>query len=291
LSNSSSNPHSVQHYQRILDSLAAFTGLVLACLARGADEAREKVMLNFLARSRALLAGVAELWQIHDYHDCWVLYRCLLDRVFHMQFLIDGDQFDLFDNWCFVQAYEYENKVRSDAEFKHRIDATIRTRTPSDTARYKALKKGNVSWTRPKAQDVTKDMDLRFLYKYGYDYASTAVHPMSFEGQEDLRILMGSAPQSFEKRHIYVIGNSCLAVTLLIQQIFNHGSFCWRTIMFDFLSQIRRALADGTTDFELTIRKLQANSRSVEWCRRRGHGEAFDRNAQPPAGADKAAQP
>ena len=69
--------------------------------------------------------------------------------------------------------------MRSDPELKDVVDADFFAETEDKKRRARELSAENPQWKRPFADDVAKAMDLRFLYKYGYDYGSMFVHPMA----------------------------------------------------------------------------------------------------------------
>jgi hypothetical protein len=52
-------------------------------------------------------------------------------------------------------------------------------------ARYDDLSQKKTRWQGPKAEDVAREMELGFLYRHEYDYASTHVHPMASDGGAD----------------------------------------------------------------------------------------------------------
>ena len=57
--------------------------------------------------------------------------------------------------------------------------------TLEQNERAKALSKNLPVWQRPKAEEVAKQLNMRFLYRFGYDFGSTHVHPMANDGQQD----------------------------------------------------------------------------------------------------------
>lgn len=72
------------------------------------------IIRNFLARADTTARAVFKLWEIHDFQDCWVLHRCLLDRLFYLRFLTRTDSFSNFEEWSFHEQYKAVNRVRSD---------------------------------------------------------------------------------------------------------------------------------------------------------------------------------
>ena len=113
------------------------------------------------------------------------LHRCLLDRLFHLSYLREKNEFELFEAWSFLEQYESLNRVRSDPEFGRNLDGVGFSVTTEQKERARTLSRDRPIWRRPKAEDVAKRLDMRFLYSYGYDYASRHIHPMANDGMQD----------------------------------------------------------------------------------------------------------
>lgn len=87
--------------------------------------------------------------------------------------------------------------------------------------RIKSLSKNPPKWRRPKAGDVAMSMNLSFLYKYGYDFASTYVHPMANDGDQDFYTLTKLKPTPPFPDQISVLSNSILVGSLILQEALN----------------------------------------------------------------------
>jgi hypothetical protein len=203
-------------YERVIKTLAVYTGALLLNFQADPPTPRDIIIRNFIARGMVSLESIRELWKHRNFQDCWVLHRCLLERLFHIHWLAENDQFELFEKWSFVKQIEANQRVLSDGEVRAKIDEALFRPTQAQRARYKALKKEELRWVRPKAEDVARDMDLLFLYKYGYDYASRFVHPMANDGEHDFIRLTGrEVTYPFDQRMI--LGNSILGQVILTQ--------------------------------------------------------------------------
>ncbi len=98
-------------------------------------------------------------------------------------------------------------------------------------------------------------MDFPFLYKHGYNYASTHVHPMSTDGAFDFAKL--TAPSySFTALDATVVRNSILVQSMLVQEALNGSTMRWRAIVYDFLDQILESLRSGDQQFQTTMSKI-----------------------------------
>ena len=84
------------------------------------------------------------------------------------------------------------------------------------------------------AEDVAKHLGMRFLYSYGYDYASTHVHPMANDGILDFFIITKlKRAQDFPDQRV-LLSNTVLTGSMIVQQALNarvpwRGAFCCST--------------------------------------------------------------
>ena len=107
------------------------------------------------------------------------------------------------------------------------------------------LSKNRPTWRRPKAEDVAKHLGMRFLYSYGYDYASTHVHPMANDGILDFFIITKlKRAQDFPDQRV-LLSNTVLTGSMIVQQALNASTLAWRVLLFDFLDELRRCLEAG----------------------------------------------
>ena len=109
--------HEPEHYLNAIEAFHAYAGMTLFAFARQECSLRDIVIRNFIARSSTMLNGIGQLWQIDDYQDCWILHRCLMDRLFHLKQLADTNGFDSFEAWSFFQKANALNSLFSDTEF------------------------------------------------------------------------------------------------------------------------------------------------------------------------------
>jgi len=168
-----------------------------------------------------------------------------------------------------VRQYEQRHRVRSDPDFKHTLNPEMFRDTPTEKERYRELKKRPPVWKRPRAEAVAKAMDLEFLYKYGYDYGSLHVHPMANDGDEDFRRLTGLDQGEREFDQSVVLNNSCLTLSLLIQEGLNTGTLEWRAVVYDFLNHFIALLGSGSQEYKTTLAKMIAMRERAGLCRKR----------------------
>jgi hypothetical protein len=111
-------------------------------------------------------------------------------------------------------------------------------------------------------------MNLDFLYKYGYDYASTLVHPMANDGVEDFLRLTELQGNSIYFDQRPVVSNSCLAVTLLIGEGLGASGLEWISPVIDFLYDFRDFLSDGSENYKMSFLKIGSLGPNAKLCRK-----------------------
>jgi len=246
----------VESYKEALEALHTVSVVILFEFARQKLDTRDTIICNFIARTDMMMRAVFQLWDIQDYQDCWILYRCLLDRLFHLHHLDTHNQFELFEEWSFIEQYNAMNRVRSDPEFKTTLESKMFNLTPKQKNRAKAIAKNPPVWQRPKAEEVAKQLDMQFLYRFGYDYGSMHVHPMADDGLQDFFTItkLKPAPDFPDQRSI--LSNTLLIATMIVQQCLNSSSLSWRTLVYDFLDHLLKILDSGSDEYKISFLKL-----------------------------------
>lgn len=254
-------------YQLAADSLYAVSGMILFSFAKHNCDTKNSIIRNFIARASMILKAIFKLWEISDYQDAWVIYRTLLDRLFHLYYLGEKNEFIEFDNWSFYKQYNSQNKVRSDKDFKHEAVGWVYDLTEEQKLRMKTLTQNPPEWGRPKAEAVAKSMGLEFLYKYGYDFASRYVHPMSDDGQQDLFTITKLEPAPKFPDWSSVLSNSILINSLLLYWALNYSSFRWRSLLWDYIEHIQSFSHKGNEEYQKTYLKLTSMFQTTELCK------------------------
>jgi hypothetical protein len=235
----------VEEYREILGVFQGVAGLVLFDFARAPCESRDVIIRNFIARARTICGSVFTLWDRGDQDDCWVLHRCLLDRLFHLWHITERDEFEVFEAWSFVEQFNARNRVRSDPECRDALNSPFFSFSAEELARARLLAEDRPRWRRPRPEDAAKELQLGMLYRLGYDFASSFVHPMANDGLRDFFQItkLEPAPKFPDQRS--VLSNTLLIGTMLIQQGLNASTLRWRRLVFDFFDNVRRDLGDG----------------------------------------------
>jgi hypothetical protein len=247
---------SFDQYHFASETFARLSSHLLFGFAGHSLGTKHTILQNFVARTIRMLRSVMTLWDMENSEDCWILFRCLVDRYLHLVSFAKDGSYEAFDDWSFMKQFEAQNRVRSDPGQQGALDSSLFTPTPDQKSRYQSLVKSPPKWRRPKAEEIAKERGLSFLYNFGYDYASTHVHPMANDGSEDFFTLTGLKPKPDFPSQISVLHNSLLVSCLILQEALNQSELGWRSIVYDFLDHIMRFLDTGSVEYQTTFTKI-----------------------------------
>lgn len=245
----------LETFQQAIDTFAVYCGVVCLSFTRYGQGPREVIARNFIARGMNCTKSIFATWKAGSEQDAWILYRTLLDRLFHLHYLGESDSFSNFDDFSFRSLYEARQRLLSDVDMRAKAPLGLKELQRANKPRYDAIVAKGTKWQRPKAEDVAKKMDLGFLYRFGYDFASTYVHPMATDGEADYTALI-TPSESHPLPDATVMSNTILAQSMLVQEALNVSRMRWRAIVYDFLDQIRAFPETGDRQFELTMYKI-----------------------------------
>lgn len=251
--------------RRGIETLRLFSTVVLFSFAKFGNSLRDSIAGNFVARGMSCTQSIFAVWRAGSEQDAWILHRSLMDRLLHLHYLGESDGFLEFDDFSFRTLYEARNGLLSDSVFGKKVPPDLKSLQRRDRPRYDAIVLKKSQWRRPKAEDIAKAMDLGFLYRFGYDYASRHVHPMAGDGEEDFRALI-SPPGKIALPDATVVTNSILVQSMLIQEAFNVSRMRWRAIAFDFLEQARSFAGTGDLEFHNTFYRIGKAWPEIELC-------------------------
>jgi hypothetical protein len=243
-------------YGEALGALNGIAGATLFEFARLGQGHRDTICGNFVARSITISKSIFRLYEAADYQDCWILHRCLMDRLFHLEHLAATNGFDAFEEWSFVEQYKALRRVQEDPLFTGAALDSAFELAPDQLDRAKTLRKRAPVWRRPRAEDVAKQLRMLFLYRYGYDFASRYVHPMANDGLRDFYEITGLQPSPSFPDEIVVLSNTLLVSTMLVQSALNASSLLWRNVLHEFLEAVRQYLGEGGDEYKLLFVKL-----------------------------------
>ena len=160
-----------------------------------------------------------------------------------MYYLIDTNSIKDFDDWSFIQNFENRNKAKSDKEQNHFLNKEFWKESTKRIEKYHRLKAEKVEWKRPDSktfEDIAKKHNAHFLFKYGYQYASGYVHPLSSDGEDEFEIVTGiKGKRSIEMDATPIIRNSVVVLILMLRFSLNEMKFEWKENVFKFLNRIK----------------------------------------------------
>ena len=258
-------PTELEPLNHAIDTFRIYCGVILLSFAKHGCSLRDTIARNFIARGMHCTMSIFATWKAGNEADAWILHRSLIDRLLHLHHLAETDGFSDFDDYSFLSLYEARNQLLCDPDMGKQVPASLKELQKRNKVRYDLIASKLPRWRRPKAADVAKKMDLGFLYRFGYDYASTHVHPMSNDGELDFTTLV-TPPHRLTLPDPTVVRNSTLIQTMLVQEALNVSNMRWRAVVYDFLDQIRGFLRTGDLKFELTMYKIGQSWQTSPLC-------------------------
>lgn len=258
-------PAEPEALQRAIETFRVYCGVVVLSFAKHGQGLRDTIARNFIARGMSCTQSIFAVWKAGSEQDAWILHRSLLDRLLHLDHLDETDGFSDFEEYSFLSMYEARHQLLSDADMTSKVPPSLKELQKSNKARYDEIAAKRSRWRRPKPEDVAKKMNLGFLYRLGYDYASMHVHPMAEDGEADFTALV-SPPHALTPPDATVVWNSILVQTMLVQEALNVSTMRWHPIVYDFLDQIRAFLGTGDPQFHKTFYEIGRAWPDIQLC-------------------------
>ena len=256
-----------EEYWKAKYYLKNFTISALHWLASESQELREQIIGNFIARGIVCLDSIFLLWRERNFQDCWILHRTLVDRWVHLKHLAMHDEFEEFERWTSQRRFRELSVTLSDPEITEKFSpqTLAEQKRVHKEWRQRFEKEPPSTWNRPRPAEVAKQSNFLLSYRLGYDPASTMVHPMSDDGNEDFARLLGLKKVFLDDTPV-VLHNSFAFLVLLIQVGLNSSNLLWRDFIFDFYEQIISNLESGCNDYVLTYGRAFAYGPEFNWC-------------------------
>lgn len=258
-------PAEPETLHQAIQTFRAYCRLVLLSFAKHGEGLRETIARNFVARGMSCTQNIFTVWEAGSEQDAWILHRSLLDRLLLLHHLGETDSFSDFEEYSFVSMYKARHQLLSDPHMRSKVPPSLKELQKSNKPRNEEIAAKQSRWQRPKPEDVAKKMNLGFLYRFDYDYASTHVHPMAGDGEADVTRLI-SPPQASTPPDATVVRNSILVQAMLVQEALNVSRMHWVAIVYDFLEQIRVFLETGDPQFHVTFLKIGRAGPAFQLC-------------------------
>jgi hypothetical protein len=211
----------VAEYKLVLDRVRKFTVCILRMILASTDRPgpAARVIASLLARAVISLESIFVLYERDDHHNCMLILRSIIDRILHVGALGAANAWEDFIRKTVIERHKHLNKINSSQSTPTRNDPKF-TEAYEESKRFvRELEGKEISggkWIGIKPETVSKAMGLKYVYDFGYDHASTYVHPMAGEGLEDIGRLQGMKLSSREADPRVILQNACLSYLLLI---------------------------------------------------------------------------
>ena len=256
MTENSNNESGSDNLIQMIGKVYGFLLIIIFEFARYKPKIKDSVIRNFIAKTAVTLHGIEQLWNIHDYQDCWVLYRCLLDRLFTIEHLAKNNEFELFEDWSFYRQFTKNNEAYSDIKLRDEKSPEKLKQYVVGKERYNGYGGHYPNWKRPKAKDVAKEMGLDFLYKYGYDYGSFFVHPNAYDGSQDFFIITGLEPAPVFPKQYQLLSNSILVACMIAKSGMMYSDLHWHNLLWDFIFETIECLNNDGLSYKAIFLKI-----------------------------------
>jgi hypothetical protein len=244
----------LEAYASVISRLQDFTVLIIKKIyPLGLSHSdRDEIVANFLARSIISLHSIWVLYETGDYSNCMIILRCIIDRLLHLGYINEKNAFEKFRQLSLVERHKYLHKIKSDATMTKKEGATFKLayKLSSKIVDYIQRHGANsFNWKGVKPKETAKEMGLEFIYHFGYDHASSYVHPMADEGTQDIMRLLGLPPVSLGADSRTILQNASLSMQLLLRNALLSTEIKWDNRYYQFLDNIMHYTGTGEIDF------------------------------------------
>ena len=260
-----------QEYEMAIGALRGFTIVTLFSLTKTTEgNLKDHIIRNFIARGAECLDSILSLWKLGRYDDCTVLQRAHTDRVIHLIDLIERDGFAEFERWSFRRQFEMVDRALSDPRIQSKI-GPVALRNARELHRERRIRfnqEPESNWHRPDHKEVAKQIEFPLLYRLGYDYPSTEVHPMADDGEESFyRLISAEAELKSFGDHFVVLHNTFASQIYLVIKGLNACNVVWEDLVGSFLSQLFSFLESGSKNYMATFVAITGRGSDYVWCR------------------------
>lgn len=208
---------SIEDYTFLIRQFKTANKCFLLKIASDVD-GKDVYFRNCIAKVCSLLKSIGLLYSVENFNDGWILYRSLIDRLVYLFYLTENNNFKEFDEWSYVKSYEYRHNAKVDERFKRLLKVPAFETKKGETQTYEEFKQ-RLNWKKPDPLAVLKSKKIDFIYKFGYDYASTHTHPMSKDGSKEFHHLTGLKPNPHEIEDNYLLLKNSLIISSISMDV------------------------------------------------------------------------
>jgi len=244
--------------KEIIEKTVFVNRYILLKIAGKDQNRRDYYLRNSLAKATTLIISIDLLYSQGLISEGWSLYRNLIDRLIYIYYLMDNDLFEIFESTTKINVYEYNNTVKADELMVKKIKDDIFNATKDQANDYKNEKNKKLKFIKPDPKSVLKGKHLDFVYKYGYDYASSRVHPNFDDGLFEFHSLTGLKPNPYNRfDNSLLIQDSILIYSVLSKEIMSGLSQNFRAIVYTFFTDSSKYYLDEKNNFLDSFQKIQ----------------------------------
>lgn len=146
---------------------------------------KSKTLYCFLNKALSFVNSIFILAHHNQFGETVIIYRCLIERLLLIKYIIENNSYDDFDNWSFVKNYEQKNTIRSFKKYNKNLSEDELKSSKEVTLKYQKLKKEKTNWKEPNLEKYAKQIGYGHLYHLGYNFGSSYVHSRADEGISD----------------------------------------------------------------------------------------------------------
>ena len=244
-------------YAETIEKIEVVVKWLLINLADEVKSDKDIYLRNALAKGLSIVKAIHLLYNSNDYYNGWILYRSLVDRLVYIYHLTDNNYFDAFSEWSYIKAYEHKNNVRADERFKRVLKDPNYSISSEEKIKYTKLKSNEINWNKPDPKGVLKEKGLDFIYKYGYDYASSKTHPLITDGDYEFYHFTGLKPNPYKiMDNTILMSNALLINTLVQQEVLNNLNQRFIGAVYTFFGEVMKKINNEPNKLNRTFQIL-----------------------------------
>lgn len=224
-------------YEEIFNSFEQLVVFILTIFqTQNTVSVKDNIIRSLIAKSFSLYKSIYILVKNKQEAEAMSLYRILIERYFYLIHLNKTGSFQEFSDWSFIDTHEMRNKMRSCPDFNNNSLKNQLKDTQEDIKKYEKLKGEKNRWSEPKIECIAKESNNKYLYDFGYDLASTFIHPRATEGYlDELRIIEGVVDgEKLEQ----IIHNSTVVFVGVFYQGISNTNVNWGKYILNYIDCI-----------------------------------------------------
>jgi len=208
---------------------------------------KDYIIVNFLSRASATTKSMMHLYDLNDYSSFMILLRIVIERILYLGHLELTNAYEEFEKDTIWERHRQLHRIKSDADMVRKAGSQFKTAYQISHLLVKNIKRmfGSKKGLPYHAETSAKQMKLDFLYTYGYEVASSYVHPMADEGSQELEELIANTVRSLGSEKASLLQNACFALLLLVRYSVKYSSMAWDSRYSSFVDAMMKYTGTG----------------------------------------------